>query len=295
MLKVIGRVALLCFVVFAAAALGSEQAQTTPETSTRASLPDEEAERLITELSDENYSVREAATTKLIEMGHRALPALAKAETATDAETAWRAAAAGRMIRLGITPQLWATLGDLIEEFEQADATMRERIVRIMRMVGDKESIPALRRIVRSDPSRTVRQTAAIMLADLGSEGLAVLMQEGVEIAGLDPYDAGVHVLIGNSFLGEKKYKKAQQHYTKALELEPDNFIAMYNMACVRSLEKKIDQAIEWLQKAVEAGYDDFEWMEKDTDLDNIREDKRYKEMLRKGPRAPKRPADGAR
>ena len=66
----------------------------------------------------------------------------------------------------------------------------------------------------------------------------------------------------------------------------------MYNLACVRSLEKKIDEALEWLRKAVDAGYDEFEWMEQDTDLDNIRQDERYKDILRKGAKAGKNPAE---
>jgi len=281
---------LLCVAICATGAQASEQSATTPQTTTRAPALHEQAQRLIEELAAEDYAVRESATVKLMEMGGRALPSLEKAEKSADPEVAWRAAAAARMIRLRIGPELWSMVAGLVEEFEEADPTGRERIVRILRTIGDKKAIPALRQVLRTDSSEPVKRAAAIMLADLGSEGLAVLMEEGVKIAGLDPYDAGVHVLIGNSFLNDGNYGKAQEHYMKALELEAANYIAMYNMACVRSLQKKIDQAIEWLRKAVDAGYDDFEWMEKDPDLDNIREDAGYKEILRKGPKTRERP-----
>lgn len=287
----IGFVFVCCLAALCAHA--AEQPGAATPTAAQASVLDEQVALLIQELSHDDYAVRSAATVKLIDVGARALPALEKAEKTGGAETAWRAADAARMIRWGVSPELWSTVGDLIEEFELADPTVRERIVRIVRIVGDEQAIPVLRQVLRADCTDPVKQTAAIMLADLGSEGLAVLMEEGVEIAGLDPYDAGVHVLIGNSFLNEKKYKKAEKHYLKALELEADNFIALYNMACVRSLEKKADKAIEWLQKAVDAGYDDFEWMEQDTDLDNIRGDERYKEILRRGPKTRKEPPGG--
>jgi len=289
MLKGMHLVILLCVVICGSGAAGSEQTSAS-QTAAREAVLDQQAQRLIGELSDENYAVRESATIKLIEMGDPALPMLKKAEESDDPEVAWRAAAAARMIRHRISPELWSKVGDLVEEFEESDATGRERIVRILRTVGEKEAIPPLRQILRTDPSEQVKRTAAIMLADLGSEGLAVLIEEGVQIAGLDPYDAGVHVLIGNSFLSEGNYARAEEHYVKALGLEADNYIAMYNMACVRSLQKKIDQAIEWLRKAVDAGYDDFEWMEKDPDLDNIREDEGYKAILRKGPKPRKAP-----
>jgi tetratricopeptide (TPR) repeat protein len=284
MAKLIRLTVLVCVMSIGSAARGGEESSTSAQAAAR-SIVDQQAERLVQELGDDDYAVREDATTKLIEMGEAALPLLKQAEGSADLEVAWRAEGAARMIRWRVSPELWSTFGDLVEEFEQADPSVRERIVRIMRTVGDQRAIPVLRQVLRADCREAVKQVAAIMLADLGSEGLAVLMEEGVEIAGLDPYDAAVHVLIGNSFLNEGNYEKAEDHYGTALKLEPENFIALYNMACVRSLQKRIDEAIEWLQKAVDAGYDEFEWMEKDEDLDNIREDERYKEILKRGPK----------
>jgi len=252
-----------------------------PEAHSRQEI---DIQRMIRDLADDDYTVRETATAALVEAGENAIPHLEKAAQSPDAEVAWRARAAIQMIKWRVSPELWSRSGNLMQYFEQADADTRERIVRIVRMTADEDAIPVLRRMLRLDDAPAV-------LADLGSEGLAALVEEGVETTGLDPYDVAVHVIIGNSFLNDGKYEKAANHYRKALELEPDDFIALYNMACVRSLEMKIDEAIEWLEKSVEAGYDDFEWMEADTDLDNIREDERYREILKRGPR-PKQPPE---
>jgi len=282
-------IALLAAVVVAASGPAfAAQSTAHPEAHTRQEI---EIQRMIKDLGDDDYTVRETATAALVDTGENALPHLGKAAESPDAEVAWRAQAAIGMIKWQVSPAMWPRIGGLMQYFEQADADTREQIVRIVRMTADENAIPALRRMLRLDENPSVRQTAAIMLADLGSEGLAALVQEGVETTGLDPYDAGVHIIIGNSFLNDGKYDEAAKHYRKALELEPDEFIALYNMACVRSLEMKIDEAIEWLEKSIEAGYDDFEWMEADTDLDNIREDERYQELLRRGPR-PKQPPE---
>lgn len=283
-------VAVVCLLIAATGAWCAENTGSSARTETRAAVLNEQTARLIRRLSDDNYAAREEASAQLVEIGDHALPALAKARESDDPEVAQRASAAEMMIRWSVSPELWSVVGGLIEEFERVDPTMRERIVRILRTVGGDEATDVLRQVLRRDPNRAVRRVAAMMLADLGSEGLAVLMEEGVEIAGLDPYDARVHVIIGNSFLEEGKYARAEGHYMKALELEADNYIAMYNMACVRSLQKRIDEAVEWLQKAVDAGYDEFEWMEQDADLDNIREDEGYKDILRKGPKPRKDP-----
>jgi eukaryotic-like serine/threonine-protein kinase len=42
------------------------------------------------------------------------------------------------------------------------------------------------------------------------------------------------------------------------------------------------DQAIELLRRAIAAGFKDFDFMAKDTDLDSIREHPRYKELIKK-------------
>jgi len=264
----------------------------TPVKSTTAVVPatDEQLSAqiaaLIRKLTHNDYALRESATLELIAAGEPVLPALEKARQSPDPEVAWRADSAARLIRWHVSPELWARIGDLMDEYESAPPHVRERIVRIIRTSGDTASVPILRQIIHKETAGDVKQTAALMLADLGSGGLAVLVEEGVQIAGLDPYDAAIHVLLGNSFLGDRNYRKAEEHYLKALEIQPAEYIAMYNLACIFSLQKKIDRAIEWLQKAVDAGYNDFGWMEKDTDLDNLRDDPRYKEMIRLGPKA---------
>ena len=282
--------AAVVFCLWIPAALLAGEAPATPTPAARTHAKDEQIARLVADLSSGKYELRETATAALIELGAPALPALAKAANSEDPEAAWRAAAAARMINWGVTPALWSRLGDLIEQFEKTDATERERIVRIVRTCADEQAIPVLRQVLRKEQDDYVKQAAAVMLADLGSAGLAVLVEENVPIAGLGRQDPRVHLMLGNSFLSEKNYRRAEHHYQKVLDAEPDNQIALYNMACVKAIEKDSAKAIEWLQKAIDAGYDDFEWMEKDTDLDNIREDEQYKELVRQGPKTRKKP-----
>lgn len=63
-------------------------------------------------------------------------------------------------------------------------------------------------------------------------------------------------------------------------KLEPRNETVWYNLACSHALMQQIDEAFEALSKAVEFGYRDYEWMKSDTDLDSLREDKRYESLL---------------
>jgi hypothetical protein len=42
-----------------------------------------------------------------------------------------------------------------------------------------------------------------------------------------------------------------------------------------------VDKSIKWLKKAIDKGYANWENIKKDGDLDNIRDDKAYKELIK--------------
>lgn len=58
---------------------------------------------------------------------------------------------------------------------------------------------------------------------------------------------------------------------------EPD---VWYNLACSHALLGQVDEAFTALHTAVEHGYHNAEWMIKDKDLQPIRNDPRFKQLL---------------
>jgi adenylate cyclase len=66
----------------------------------------------------------------------------------------------------------------------------------------------------------------------------------------------------------------------KALEIDPDDAGVRYNVACLYSLEGKVEEAIRCLEAALEWGFGNKEWFEKDPDLDPIRTDPRFKALM---------------
>ena len=64
------------------------------------------------------------------------------------------------------------------------------------------------------------------------------------------------------------------------LKIDPNNDIAHYNLACVYSRRKKFGKAIEELNAAVSGGYTAFGYMERDPDLDALRNLPGYKKIL---------------
>ncbi|MBI4711750.1 MAG: tetratricopeptide repeat protein, partial [Planctomycetes bacterium] len=51
------------------------------------------------------------------------------------------------------------------------------------------------------------------------------------------------------------------------LKVRPDDAAAYYNIACAYALMDKPKEAIENLKKAVDNGFDDYEWLKEDADL----------------------------
>ena len=114
----------------------------------------------------------------------------------------------------------------------------------------------------------------------VGAEWLA-LNRHGLPLGRLSPRElAGIFMRQGIQYLELGRLERAEREFEQVLELEPDNEVAHYNLACTYSRWGKVDPAIEHLQKAVELGFDDVSHMESDTDLDGIRHDPRYKAII---------------
>jgi len=67
----------------------------------------------------------------------------------------------------------------------------------------------------------------------------------------------------------------------RAVAIDPDDAGVRYNVACLYSLEGQVDKAIECLEGAVRVGFGNKDWMENDPDLDPLRADARFQDLVR--------------
>jgi len=77
-----------------------------------------------------------------------------------------------------------------------------------------------------------------------------------------------------------KDYTGAIADYTKAIALNPNYALAYYNLCCTYSLKGETAEAIKHLRRALELGFDDFNHIAKDTDLDNLRQLKAFQDLI---------------
>ena len=74
---------------------------------------------------------------------------------------------------------------------------------------------------------------------------------------------------------------KALALFTKLTALQPNNAGHLYNLACIYSRQNQIDASLDRLKKAIEKGYDNWNLIKTDKDLENIRNSSYYQEFVK--------------
>ena len=85
----------------------------------------------------------------------------------------------------------------------------------------------------------------------------------------------------GNNLTLKGRFAEGLQIDRRLVQLRPADPLAHYNLACSFALVKKVDPALKTLRRAIELGYRDFRYIREDRDLDAIRHDPRFRQLLR--------------
>jgi tetratricopeptide (TPR) repeat protein len=79
-----------------------------------------------------------------------------------------------------------------------------------------------------------------------------------------------------------KEYEDAEKILKRIVKAVPNDSTALYNLACLYSLTSKKEKALDYLEKSIKAGFTNAGHIQKDSDLDNIRNEEKYKELIKK-------------
>jgi len=94
---------------------------------------------------------------------------------------------------------------------------------------------------------------------------------------------------LGHLYTELGEHEKGLAIDNRLAEFKPASPVVHYNLACSYSLLQILGKAFEALRRAVELGYDDWEHLEQDKDLANLRADKRFEAFMAEA-RGGKRP-----
>lgn len=94
------------------------------------------------------------------------------------------------------------------------------------------------------------------------------------------PEDTEVLRALGDLYTRTGDYSEGLRVDERLSQLCSEDPLVWYNLGCSLALTGGKEDALEALSRALELGYDDYEWMKKDPDLAVLRGDPRFESML---------------
>ena len=222
--------------------VGRGPAAETPKPDTRSTankaVSAEQIDRLVKQLGDKDYYVRQRAQDELARLGFGAFDALTAATTNDDLEIASRAKYLLRLMRVE-----WTAENDppevktLLHGYEFEDDRSRESKMTALASLPDGQGTAALCRLVRFETSSRLSKTAAIAL--LGSQPIA------------EPPGAAVVEIVRKSLNGCKRPAAAWLLAWSRLSAEPAAVMSQWNSLTENERELLLRSPIETNQEIV--------------------------------------------
>jgi predicted Zn-dependent protease len=94
------------------------------------------------------------------------------------------------------------------------------------------------------------------------------------------PRDPAVIEILAGLYTKQGRLSDGLRMDRKLVRLQPENATAHYNLACSLALTKRNVAALRALQQAVQLGYNDFDWMQQDPDLDTLKHRPAFLQLL---------------
>ncbi|MBW8782446.1 MAG: hypothetical protein JF599_11240 [Verrucomicrobia bacterium] len=97
-----------------------------------------------------------------------------------------------------------------------------------------------------------------------------------------DPRYTDVIEILGGLYTKTGRIADGLKMDRKLVKLEPANATAHYNLACSLALSKRKSDALRTLERAIELGYADYDWMAQDPDLDTLKKSEGFQNLVSK-------------
>ena len=97
----------------------------------------------------------------------------------------------------------------------------------------------------------------------------------------IQPQFAAAQYNLALAYAAGKQYDEALKAFKKVVMLQPGDPTIYYNIAAMNALQNNVKEAIEWLKKAIDQGYQNWEMIKTDKDLQNIRNSEDYRKLIK--------------
>ena len=141
-----------------------------------------------------------------------------------------------------------------------------------------KEALLAYQQAISNDPSKALyhHHLALVYACEGRMEDAIDALQRVIEI---DPDHGLAHAALGGYYRKMGLEELAQKHVGKAMKsiFDSEN---EYNRACLAAICGDTDQALRLLRVALQNKQTYVDWILRDPDLDFIRQDPRFKQLI---------------
>ena len=83
-------------------------------------------------------------------------------------------------------------------------------------------------------------------------------------------------------YMLENNFFEAQKNLEKAIRLKPGSVDPYYNLACLYAIKGEAKKSLTHLRKAVSLDRSVRQWAQKDADLNNVRGNPEFRDIIRK-------------
>jgi len=98
----------------------------------------------------------------------------------------------------------------------------------------------------------------------------------------LNPKHVDARFRIAVIYSQQARYSEAINELKQLIAIKPDTPALYYNIACLQARQNNSEDAVEWLKKALNHGYANWDHIKTDPDLENIRGSSSFKTLLNK-------------
>ena len=179
-----------------------------------------------------------------------------------------------------VSPSLWFGDGYLLKDQELLDNIQNKEKLKVFTACGSLEG-----KMMTSNTSKLAEilnenenVLATHVLYDEEDHGSVVYpaIIRGMRFLYKDDYSTMIS--MGDVYYRKMAYDKALKQYERAIHMFPEKLTLgeRYNKACLHALLGEKDAAFALLETIAEDGYDNHDWLTKDSDFENLHKDERW-------------------
>ena len=150
----------------------------------------------------------------------------------------------------------------------------------------DEQAAELLNKVISLNPEFYTAYSDLLMVyerlgaKDKHEETLRRSLQVFSEYLVQHPDDARARMLNAQHLIQANRLEEAKSEAARAIALNPSDPVMLYNAACFYSRVGDTARAVDLLDNAVSAGFQHYEWIKHDPDLDNLRGEERYQRIM---------------